>query len=214
MLAGSRNDLLQAFKGCVMKIESKREFQPTPITMSTEISVDQYLEQRATPERLRKGSDFRVFEGIQRLSGPLSALHRSGDIEGCHVAAANRWYRDYVLGVEGARDPEGKRSGKAGDVHSAMLSRIAACGRHRGVREALGFCAELRLRLLRVEELTFSAIAEKLMPKDVNGRKKIGAQMIFLLEQLAEHYDLVDKQQHLARRSGDAGRSPGLPEPG
>ena len=53
----------------------------------------------------------------------------------------------------------------------------------------------MRLRLLLVEELSFSAIAEKLMPNDVNGRKKVAAQLVFLLEQLAEHYDLHDKSR-------------------
>jgi hypothetical protein len=148
---------------------------------------------------LRKGSEFRVFEGVQRLSGPLAALHRSGDIDDSHAAAADRWYRDYVLGVEGARDPGAARSGKAGDIHAAMLSRVAACSRYRAVREALGFCAEVRLRLLLVDELSFSAMAEKLMPKDVNGRKKVAAQMVFLLEQLAEHYEAVDQRSRPKR---------------
>lgn len=176
-----------------MKIDSKREFRPAPVNMSIESSVAHYLEHRATPERLRKGSDFRVVERVQRLCGPLSALHRAGDIEDSHVAAADRWYRDYVLGVEGARDPDSVRSGKARDFHAGMLSRVAACTRYRGVRKALGFCTEVRLRLLLVDELSFSAIAEKLMPNDVNGRKKVAAQMVFLLEQLAEHYDVNDK---------------------
>ena len=182
-----------------MKIDSKREFRPAPVNMSIESGVERYLQERATPERLRKGSDFTVFEGVQRLSGPLLALHRAGDIDDSHVAAANRWYRDYVLGVEGARDPDSAKSGKAGDIHSAMLSRVAACERYRGVREGLGFCAEVRLRLLLVDEFSFSAMAEKLMPRDVNGRKKVAAQMVFLLEQLAEHYDVLDRQQRPQR---------------
>ena len=57
----------------------------------------------------------------------------------------------------------------------------------------------MRLRLLLVDELSFSAIAGKLMPKDVNGRKKIAAQMVFLLEQLAEHYDVHDKARSSVR---------------
>lgn len=181
-----------------MKIDSKREFQRVPANMSIEMNVERYLEDRATPERLRKGSDFHVLERVQRLCGPLLALHRAGDIEDSHVAAADRWYRDYVLGVEGARDPDATRSGKARDFHAGMLSRVAACTRYRIVREAFGFCTEVRLRLMLVDELSFSAMAAKLIPNDVNGRKKIAAQMVFLLEQLAEHYDVADKQRRTA----------------
>ena len=175
-----------------MKIESKHDFTPAPANISTETYLENYLQNRASPERLAKGNEFRVLEGVERLHGPLAALHRSGEISDVHVVAADRWYRDYVLGVEGARDPDVRRSGKARDFHAGMLARVAACARHRGVRQALGLCAEIRLRLFLVNELSFSCIAHKLMPTDVNGRKKIAAQMTFLLEQLAEHYEYAD----------------------
>ena len=185
---------MQALQGYTMKIDSQRQFQPAAINISIESNVERYLENRATPERHRKGNEFRVQDGLQRICGPISSLHRSGEIGDGHVAAANRWYRDFVLGVEGARDPDSARSGKARDFHAGMLARVAACTRYRGVREALGFCSEVRLRLMLVDELSFSVMAEKLMPGDINGRKKIAAQMTFLLEQLAEHYDMVDRK--------------------
>ena len=179
-----------------MKIDSKREFRLAPVQMSEEDDFEGPCQHRASPERLDKGSHFEIVDGIQRVCGPISSLRRSGDIDDSHVAAANRWYRDYVLGVEGARDPDAVKSGKAADVHAGMLSRVAACTRHRGIRDALGLCAEVRLRLLLVDELSFSAAAQRLMPKDVNGRKKMAAQMVFLLEQLAEHYQNLDEQRH------------------
>ncbi len=182
-----------------MKIESECDFAPAPASMSMQTSIEDYLENRASAERLRKGQDFRILEGIQRLHGPLAALHRSGEICDIHVATADRWYRDYVLGVEGARDPDSTRSGKARDFHAGMLARVGACARHRSVRNALGLCAEIRLRLFLVDELSFSSIAQKLMPKDVNGRKKVAAQMTFLLEQLVEHYHNIDRQSRSAR---------------
>ena len=182
-----------------MRVESKREFRAMPVHTSAASSVERYLGERASPERQDKGSNFRVVEGVQRLWGPISALHRSGDIDDCHVVAADRWYRDFVLGVEGARDPEARRSGKAGDIHAGMLSRVAACERHREVREALGFCGEIRLHLMLVEELSFSSIADKLLPGDVNGRKKVAAQMVFLLEQLVEHYASLDQRRRKVR---------------
>ncbi|WP_428375183.1 hypothetical protein [Lichenicoccus sp.] len=176
-----------------MKIDSELRTMPSADTMSTDRAYDGHVAHRATPERLAKASGSAVSAGVQRLTGPLLALLRAGDIEAHHVAAADRWYRDYVLGVQGARDPETTSTGRAPDIHAGMLSRVAACGRHRDVGEALGLCAEVRLRLLLIDELSFSAIASKLMPRDVNGRKKIAAQMIFLLEQLAEHYARLDQ---------------------
>ena len=98
------------------------------------------------------------------------------------------------MGVVGARDPEAKRSGKAPDLHASMLARAAAVARCRNVRNGLGVCGEIRLRLLLIDELPFSSIATKLFPGDVNGRKKVAAQMAFLLEQLAELYLALDKR--------------------
>ena len=181
-------------QGLMMKIDGRAALRPASIPMSAGCSVGSEPVGRASPERLKKGNDFKVFEGTQRLCGPIVALQRSGEIDGSHVSAAERWYRDYVLGVEGVKDPEARRTGKAPDIHAGMLSRVAACERHRGVRNALGFCAEVRLRLMLLDELSFSAMAERLMPKDGNGRKKVAAQMAFLLEQLAEHYQAVDQR--------------------
>ena len=179
-----------------MKIESKLSILRPDEASSPNMVCYGQVAQRALPARLAKANDWAVSAGVQRITGPLLALLRAGDIEGHHVAAADRWYRDYVLGVEGARDPEATSTGRAPDVHAGMLSRVAACTRHRNVSEALGLCAEVRLKLLLIEELSFSAMASKLMPKDVNGRKKIAAQMIFLLEQLAEHFAKLDNGRH------------------
>ncbi len=179
-----------------MKIANKRELRPASVPLSMESRVvSAQPEGRASPERLQKGNDFSVVEGVQRLCGPVLALRRSGDIDDCHVVAADRWYRDYVLGVEGAQDPDARRTGKAPDVHAGMLARVAASERHSQIRRALGFCSEIRLRLMLVDELSFSAIAERLLPADTNGRKKIAAQMTFLLQQLAEHYHEIDQRR-------------------
>ncbi len=75
-----------------------------------------------------------------------------------------------------------------------MLARTAAVGRCRVVRSGLGLCGEIRLKLLLIDELSFSAIAAKLFAGDINGRKKVAAQMAFLLEQLAELYMSMDQR--------------------
>ncbi|MCQ8277776.1 hypothetical protein NFI95_04875 [Acetobacteraceae bacterium KSS8] len=134
-------------------------------------------------------------EDVQRVVGGLTTLNKTGDINQEQLDAAERWYRDYVMGVIGARDPERRSSGKAPDLHAAMLSRTSAVGRCRFVRDSLGLCGEIRLKLLLIDELSFSAIAAQLLPGDVNGRKKIAAQMVFLLEQLAEIYARFDKRR-------------------
>ncbi len=114
------------------------------------------------------------------------------DFDPVQRAAGARWHRDYVKGVLGARDPEMASSGKAPDLHASMLARCAAIARCRLVREGLGACSEMRLKLLLVDELSFGAIAGRLFPDDVNGRKKVAAQMSLLLEQLAERYSVLD----------------------
>lgn len=148
--------------------------------------------QRVTPERLGKEQQIRVKENVQYVVSSLSLLARSGDIDDAQAGAAERWYRDYVLGVIGARDPDQRRSGKAPDLHASMLARTAAVARCRAVRGGLGACGEERLKLFLIDELTFSSIAAKLLPGDGNGRKKIAAQIVFLLQQLAELYQHID----------------------
>ncbi len=149
---------------------------------------------RATTERSLKGQALVVRDDVQRVVNALATLAKNGDIDQAQSSAAERWYRDYVMGVIGARDPEAQRSGKAPDIHASMLARTAAVGRCRSVRNGLGLCSEIRLKLLLIDELSFSAIAARLFPGDVNGRKKIAAQMAFLLEQLAELYRALDQR--------------------
>ena len=167
-------------------IRRSRELEPTVATSKQP--------ERASAERSSKGQTLVIQDNVQRVVGALAPLARNGDIDQAQTSAAERWYRDYVMGVIGARDPEAKRSGKAPDLHASMLARAAAVTRCRAVRNGLGLCGELRLRLLLIDELSFSSIANRLFPGDVNGRKKIAAQMAFLLEQLAELYLALDKR--------------------
>lgn len=148
---------------------------------------------RATTERLHKQQDLIIDDNVQRLASGLTTLARAGDIDQAHVDAAERWYRDYVMGIIGAQDPEALQSGRAPDIHAAMFARTAAVARCRSIRQSLGQCSEIRLKLLLIDELSFSAAAQHLFPGETNGRKKVAAQMSFLLEQLAEHYMLIDR---------------------
>ncbi len=151
--------------------------------------------ERAPLYRAGKGQILRIQGDVQRVVGGLATLSKSGEIDQTQVDAAERWYRDYVMGVIGARDPAARRSGKAPDIHAAMLARTEAVGRCRTVRQSLGLCGEIRLRLLLIDELSFSAIAGKLLGGDINGRKKIAAQLVFLLQQLTELYEAFDRSR-------------------
>ena len=153
---------------------------------------------RAPPERGTKGQRLVIHENVQRVTSGLSLLNGSGEVSAEQATAAERWYKDYVMGVVGARDPEARKSGRAPDLHAAMLARTAAVGRCRFVRQALGLCGEMRLKLLLVEELSFSAIATVLLPNDTNGRKKVAAQFLLLLEQLTEIYETFDRGKSLS----------------
>jgi hypothetical protein len=165
-----------------------------PTSASPAVVVPNHVRAERSPrERAGKGQILRVEEDVQRVIGGLTLLSKAGDIAQDQADAAQRWYKDYVMGIIGAHDPEARRSGKAPDLHAAMLSRTEAIGRCKTVRHSLGLCGEVRLRLLLVDELSFSAIAAILLPGDVNGRKKVAAQMVLLLQKLTELYDRIDR---------------------
>lgn len=163
-----------------------------PSKVAASLFFGELQPQRATAERHCKEQHLQIKGNIQQVVGGLATLERSGELNQAQSASAERWYRDYVMGVIGARDPDQRSSGKAPDIHASMLARTAAVTRCRAVREGLGMCGELRLKLFLVDELTFSAIAARLLPSDGNGRKKIAAQLSFLLEQLTELYGRLD----------------------
>lgn len=166
------------------------------VAVSPAVGVAQRFQaERAPRERVGKGQILRVDHDVQHVVGGLSLLSKTGEIAQDQADSAQRWYKDYIMGIVGAHDPDAKRSGKAPDLHAAMLSRAEAIGRCRTVRQCLGLCGELRLRLLLVDELSFSAIAGILLPGDVNGRKKVAAQMTLLLQQLTELYDRIDRMR-------------------
>ncbi len=184
-----------------MNIDCNASMMPVDVPVSQVTTSAPSGGERAPKERLGKGQEVRIRDDVQQIVTGLTTLAKCGEIDQAQSSAAERWYRDYVMGVMGARDPEARSSGKAPDVHASMLARTAAIGRCRAVRQGLGLCGEIRLKLLLVDELSFSAIAAKLLPGDVNGRKKIAAQMSFLLEQLAELYAELDRQRTRVART-------------
>ncbi len=144
-----------------------------------------------TPERRSKMAA-RGRDG--RAIGLVDLMYRRLQIGDAEVAAANRWHRDYVTGIIGAVDPEEGRTSTGADAHDVQLSRIAAVARCRAVRMALGFCAEVRLNMLLVEEMSYAAMAQRLFPAQPSGEPRIKAELVFLLGQLVEHYLEADRK--------------------
>ena len=127
---------------------------------------------------------------IRRRHGRATALDilaSSGEIEPIHVKAAERWRRDWLSAMEGIVSDDA-RSGRAADRHVAMLAHAAASARCRAVARCLGAHAELRLKLLTVDEMSFTEVAQALLPSDTNARKKIAAQFVLLLDILSNYY--------------------------
>ncbi|MXV35954.1 MULTISPECIES: hypothetical protein [unclassified Saccharibacter] len=132
----------------------------------------------------------------------VQTLHESGDISGEAVTAANRWLEDYIF-FKGAyadylKDPL-DRDYIPGNIHTFAVARGKAAARIAEVREALGLCSHVRLEMLLVEGMSFSAIGKKLWPakERATQAKAARSQCSLLLEQLANFY--VEKHKKEAR---------------
>lgn len=163
---------------------------------------------KPTEERLAKGdiTERLLPDGAQgasavRLcaSGAVYALHRAGYVADAHIAAAEKWARDYETGVLGARDPEAKRLKGRPDPECAILSRMSASARCRYVRDCLGRHSEMLLFRIMIDGSSLATLAQHLHDRvGAEGRPYAGAtrhdrlrvagMLALLLEQLAEIY--------------------------
>ena len=144
-----------------------------------------------TPERAAKsvftrGNPPRVLTTVQ-------SLLNAGDITQDDANAGERWYRDYVFGkfgyVEYAPDYVKDATIKHDPV-SWQVVRAKAWGRVLDVKRAYGVGAELRLRMMLVDEMSFTKMAKEFFPHMSlsTARTKISGQSAMLLEQLAAFY--------------------------
>ena len=152
-----------------------------------------------TPERGQHGQEFRPGNVIShegrpgrafRVASSLYQLRKADKIDDAQERAAERWYRDYVCS-EGASDPGAGASCGRADLHEVMIIRAESSARRTEVRKALGFCAEVRLRMLMVDCLSFTAMGEVLKL----GRQEVSSQAAFLLKMLAEFYETRDRRR-------------------
>ncbi|MFT8326713.1 hypothetical protein [Gluconobacter oxydans] len=150
-----------------------------------------------TPERMAKG-DFE-WQGKKRVKlNTVNALHMAGDIDGSAVTAAKWWICDYVFANHGYLDILNDvlpSDYVKGDVHTFAISRGNAAERIGMIRDRLGLCAHVRLEMMLARELSFSAMAEALVPaKGTQGRKVVSAQCALVLEQLCDAYTQVRRE--------------------
>ncbi|WP_010515779.1 hypothetical protein [Komagataeibacter oboediens] len=150
-----------------------------------------------TPER-QKRSEWTVQQGAPRVRSTVQALLNAGDIDQDAADAADRWYRDFVFGhygyVEFAPNHENNTCTRH-DAVSWQVVRANAVGRIADVRDAMGMCAHVRLRMMIAEEKTFSDMGKVLYPgtTDSVGRRKVSAQCALVLEQLSDYYGRTKK---------------------
>ncbi|UYH50835.1 hypothetical protein N5W20_06910 [Candidatus Kirkpatrickella diaphorinae] len=160
--------------------------------------TDEFACNGPTPERLTKtmfthGAPRRVLTTVQ-------ALINSGDVDQDCADAGERWFRDYTFAffdyVE-YREPWPVNNATRHDAVSWHVLRAMTCARVANVRRALGAAAELRLRLVYVEELSFVKMGKILFPhlSATVARGKTSAQIALVLEQLRDFYNEEHKNK-------------------
>nr|WP_245528498.1 hypothetical protein [Gluconobacter morbifer] len=150
-----------------------------------------------TPERMRHSDMVSVGQAV-RVVNAVQAMYDAGDIGDDEVAAADRWYREYVFAAIGVVEegPSDGRVRERGDVHTWMLGRGKCSARITAIRERLGLCAHIRLEMMLAREMSFSNMARHLYPALSEGRArmKVSAQCALILEQLVHCYVVMSKK--------------------
>lgn len=114
----------------------------------------------------------------------VTALRRSGKIGDAEVLAAERWLRDYSLGVHGYFDSEPGRASGGGDAHTAGFARAKAADAYRSAAQAVGRYLNDVLLSLVAGELGTRALGRIW---DVNDQVACGI-AVAALKRLSDHY--------------------------
>ncbi|MEJ5156511.1 hypothetical protein WH240_15400 [Gluconobacter wancherniae] len=145
-----------------------------------------------TVERFQH-SELRRIGDAYRVVNTVQAMYDAQDIGDDEVAAADRWYREFLFATVGVVEqrPNAVASHEKGDVHTWMLGRGKCSVRINDVRHAMGLCAHVRLEMMLAREMSFSAMARQFYPglSEARARMKISAQCALILEQLASFYE-------------------------
>ncbi|GBR46360.1 hypothetical protein GRO01_24730 [Gluconobacter roseus NBRC 3990] len=154
---------------------------------------------KPTTERYRH-SEIREVANTFRVVNAVQSMYDAGDIGDDELAAADRWYREYVFASLGVMEnpPSDGRIRERGDIHTWMMGRGQCSARLTQIRDMLGLCAHVRLEMLLAREMSFSAMARHLYPALSEGRArmKVSAQCALLLEQLAHVYETMSRNKN------------------
>lgn len=154
---------------------------------------------KPTAERYQH-SDIREVANTFRVVNAVQSMYDAGDIGDDELAAADRWYREYVFASLGIVEnpPSDGRIRERGDIHTWMMGRGQCSARITQIRDMLGLCAHVRLEMLLAREMSFSAMARHLYPALSEGRArmKVSAQCALLLEQLAHVYETMSRNKN------------------
>lgn len=173
--------------------------------------VRQALDMGPTPERMAKG-DFDA-GSPPRVLTTVTAMLRSGDITQDEARAADRWYRDYQLafltGYTLSRygqpntyeaphedhDPNTQRLRH--DAVSFAVVRGQAAERISEIRSRLGVCGHQRLKMMLVDEMSFSDMGAIIFPRQArpNAITSMKSQCSMIVAQLNEFYRGQDKSE-------------------
>ncbi|QCE32820.1 hypothetical protein FAI41_04020 [Acetobacteraceae bacterium] len=155
---------------------------------------------RPTKERRLKPDYEKSLSGKREKAKTLLEMERRKIITGAELQAAERWLADYIFSTEGYGDfqydpPSAKslaltKKYGPGDRHTFEIAKGRSWTRIKKVRAALGLCGHLRLKLLLVDQLSFTSLGEKFYPElsQARARDRASIQCALVLEQLAEHY--------------------------
>lgn len=128
----------------------------------------------------------------------VTALRRSGKIGDAEVLAAERWLRDYTLGVHGYFDSEPGRASGGGDAHTAGFARAKAADAYRSAAQAVGRFGDSVLRELIAADHSIRGMAAYLnLSVDVT----CGIVMATMLR-LSDHY-ATDSEVIIGEASGE-----------
>ncbi|WP_245642221.1 hypothetical protein [Neokomagataea thailandica] len=132
-------------------------------------------------------------KGVYRVVNTVQSMYDAQDIGDDELAAADRWYREYLFATMGVVEevPSDGRFREKGDMHTWMLGRGKCSARISAIRDALGLAVHVRLEMLLAREMTFSAMARYIYPglSEGRARMKVSAQCALVLEQLVHAYE-------------------------
>lgn len=129
-----------------------------------------------------------------RVASGVATLRKSELIGDAEVAAAERWTKDYICGIEGVRDSDPVMRAKKSDMHDAMLARADAIARHRAIAEIIGAGRTQWLCAFLAEELSFVAMAARYLPGRTSGRTEMIGHLATLMTVLTGLYALIDRK--------------------